>query len=132
MIKKIFKDKEKVKSILKLVEEREKFIKSAAKFPTILAENYYEITKELSIAVLLSDGLKAIGENSHKEILDSLINYKFSSQEIMILQDLRKRRNKSMYEGKQIEYVYLENKEEILKEIIMKLKIIINKKLCIK
>jgi len=80
----------------------------------------------------LSDGLKAIGENSHKEILDSLINYKFSSQEIMILQDLRKRRNKSMYEGKQIEYVYLENKEEILKEIIMKLKIIINKKLCIK
>ena len=104
MIKKVFKDKEKVKSLLKLIEEREKFLELDIKFPTIIVETYYEIIKELSVASLLLDGLKAIGEDAHKEMLDYLINYnEFSASDVVLLQDLRKKRNKSMYEGKQIE-----------------------------
>lgn len=129
MMKKIFKDKEKVKSILKLAEEREKFTESGAKFTTIIVENHYEIIKELSIALLLLEGLKAIGDDAHKEILNSLIKYGISQSEVATLQDLRKKRNKSMYEGKQIEDIYLQNKEGILKEITKKLKIMIHKKL---
>ena len=113
MIKKVFKDKEKVKSLLKLIEEREKFLELDIKFPTIIVETYYEIIKELSVASLLLDGLKAIGEDAHKEMLDYLINYnEFSASDVVLLQDLRKKRNKSMYEGKQIEPSYLENKEQ--------------------
>lgn len=123
MIKKVFKDKEKVKSLLKLIEEREKFLELDIKFPTIIVETYYEIIKELSVASLLLDGLKAIGEDAHKEMLDYLINYnEFSASDVVLLQDLRKKRNKSMYEGKQIEPNYLENKEQNFKKIISKLK----------
>jgi len=119
----VFKDKEKVKSLLKLIEEREKFLELDIKFPTIIVETYYEIIKELSVASLLLDGLKAIGEDAHKEMLDYLINYnEFSASDVVLLQDLRKKRNKSMYEGKQIEPNYLENKEQNFKKIISKLK----------
>lgn len=132
MIVKVFPDKEKVKSITKLVEEREKFVSQINKeeFPTIASEHYYEIIKELATSLLLLDSKKALGENAHKETIEDLSKYKeFSYEEITILQDLRIKRNKNSYEGKQISKEYLENKEEKLKLIISNLKNIISKKL---
>ena len=132
MIIKIFPDKEKVKSILKMTEDREKFLSAidAGRFATIAAENYYEIIKELATAVFLVEGFKAVGENAHKEIIDNLSNYKeFESWEIEVMNDLRIKRNKSSYEGKQIEPAYLENKKELLAKIIIKLKSLLSKKL---
>ena len=123
MIKKVFPDKEKVKSMLKLIEEREKFLqKSDIKFPTIIAETYYEIIKELILALLLTRGLKPIGENAHREMIENLSKFKFLEHEIFSLQDLRQRRNKSMYEGKQIDGTYIENNKADLILIIKKLK----------
>lgn len=130
MLHKILPDKEKAKSILKLVSEREKFVSSIdnEKFSTILAENYYEIVKELATALLLLDGFRAIGENAHKETIDNLSKYKeFSDSEISILQDLRIKRNKSSYEGKPIDPSYIANKKDFLLEIINKLKKIVEK-----
>ena len=128
MIKKVFKDREKVKSMLKLVEEREKFLKLDIEFTTIKVESYYEVIKELSIALLLLNELKAVGENAHKETIDYLKNFKeFSNSDISVLQDLRGKRNKSMYEGKQIDPSYLKNKEDEIKKIIDKLKGIVIK-----
>ena len=47
MLHKIFIDKEKAKSMLNMAIEREKFINSInINYPTIIAENYYEIIKE--------------------------------------------------------------------------------------
>ena len=73
MIIKVTPDKEKVKSILMLVENRGEFVSSIdiEKFPTIATENYYEIIKELVNALLLLDGLKTTGESAHKELIDS-------------------------------------------------------------
>ena len=125
MMHKIFPDKEKAKSIFRMALEREKSVSSLdpVLFTTIATENYYEIIKELATAMLLLKGIKATGENAHKEILDSLEKYAdFHDEEILILQDLRLKRNKSMYEGKQIEPNYLENKEQNFKKIISKLK----------
>ena len=77
MIIKIFPDREKVKSMLNLIKDREEFISTASiKFPKIIAENYYEIMKELITALLLLDGKKAIGENSHKEMIEQLFYYR--------------------------------------------------------
>ena len=132
MLIRIYPDKEKVKSMLGLVGQREKFVYSVDKeeFSTIIAETYYEIIKELITALFLLDGLKATGENAHKEVIDNLIKYKeFSEDEIKILQDLRIKRNKSMYEGKLIDNTYIENKEKKLKSIIGKLKNLIDTKL---
>ncbi|MFH1310799.1 MAG: hypothetical protein ABIH65_00130 [Nanoarchaeota archaeon] len=79
MIIKVFPDKEKAKSILKMANSREQFLKDMEKikiYSTIITENYYEIIKELCIAVILTDGYKAIGENAHKELIDFMRRYK--------------------------------------------------------
>ena len=92
MIIKVTPDKEKVKSILQLTKERENFVSTIdhEKFSTNAAENYYEIIKELASALLLLDGLKTVGENAHRDLIDYLINYKdFSERDIVFLNDLR-------------------------------------------
>lgn len=111
--------------------DREKTINSLKiDYPTIIAENYYEIIKELSTALLLLNGLKAIGVNAHKEIIDSLDKFvNFSPQIIFVLQDLRVRRNNSQYEGEPFDISYLENKQKILLNVIDKLKKIVGDKL---
>ena len=124
MLHKVFIDKEKAKSMLKMAIDRQEAINSIKiDYPTIIAENYYEIIKELSSALLLLEGLKAIGENAHKEIIDNLEKFNsFNSYEISLLQDLRIKRNKSQYEGEPFDVSYLKNKKEILLKIIDKLK----------
>lgn len=132
MIIKIAPDKEKANSIKKIVKTREEFLEKSdiKEYSTILAENYYEVIKELATAILLTEGLKSIGENAHKELIDNLSKYKeLTQEEIFIMQDLRIKRNKSSYEGKPINQDYLSAKIEHLKKIIEKLKIILNKKL---
>lgn len=74
MIIKVIPDKEKVKSMLRLIKSRKEFVSSidSAKFPTNAAENYYEIIKEFAAAILLLDGLEATGEYAHKEMIEEL------------------------------------------------------------
>lgn len=132
MLHKVFPDKEKAKSIFNMALDRESFISTLKdkNFSTIIAENYYEVIKELSTALLLLNGLKAIGENAHKEIIGSLMDYAgLSDYEVSTLQDLRDRRNKSQYEGRPINPSYLENNKVILLKIIDKLKSIVGDKL---
>jgi hypothetical protein len=121
---KISPDKERAKSILGLIGEREDFVKSmkGERFSTIIAENYYEIIKELCTAIALTVGWKFIGENAHKDLFEFIRGYKFGDFEMEIMNDLRVRRNKSSYEGKPIEEIYLENKKEDLLRIIKMLK----------
>ena len=129
---KISPDKEKAKSILKMVENREKIFQILKKeeFSTILAENYYEILKELMVAFLLTKGIKTIGKNSHKELIEIFSKYNYLEiQELKIIDDLRIRRNKSYYEGKFFDKSFLKNKENNLKKIIKKIKVILKKNL---
>ena len=125
MIIKTAPDKERAKSLSKVVKQREDYIAAvnADKFPSVVAEAYYEIIKELMTAISLSDGFKAIGENAHKDLVDYLSNYKeFTREEIVLVNDLRIKRNKLMYEGITIELVYLKNNKDKLISIINKLK----------
>ena len=63
-------------------------------------------------------------------MIEELAKYKeFNQWEIFLLDDLRIKRNKSYYEGKQIMPVYLETNKEKLKAIITKLKYLVNNKL---
>ena len=129
MIIKVFPDKEKVNSILNLIKDRENFVSSIdpEKFATIVAENYYEIIKELATALLLINGFKAAGENAHKDLIDSLLKYGFGEEEVMLMNDLRIKRNKSSYEGRQINKIYLQTKKNKFLYLIKKLKDAINR-----
>jgi len=132
MIIKITPDREKAASILNMVKNRKEFISSAniERFPTIAVENYYEIIKELAAAILLLDGIKATGESVHKETIDALSEYRqIEEWEINLIDDLRLKRNKSSYEGKQINISYLENKKDKIIQIIEKLENLLRRKL---
>jgi len=132
MMMKILKDKEKAKSLLKMAEQTEKFLKEIfssniiKEHQSMAAMQYYDIIRSLATALLLCKGFKATGENAHKETIDYLSNFKgITILEIEKIQDLRIRRNKSSYEGKPIESPYLENNQRNLDLIISKLKSIL-------
>lgn len=128
----IKQDKERARSILGMIDEREKVVKKLDEigFSTIIAENYYEIIKELCTAIALTEGFKFVGDNSHKELIEFMKkNKEITEGDVSIMDDLRIRRNKSSYEGRKIEIVYLENNKESLLEIIGKLKKVLKKKL---
>jgi len=133
MIIKIEVDSERAKSIYKMTLNREKFIKAleiTQESVTIITENYYEVILELGTVILFTEGLKATGESAHREIIDYLgkINI-MNPEEVSISQDLRLKRNYSLYEGKQINKEYLIQKKSRLEEIILKLRKAVEKRL---
>ena len=125
-----FKDKEKAKSLLKLVELREKNLKILNKndSSTLILEAYYEIIKELITAIMSIDGYKTL---SHELLVSYLAKFyrEFSKFEINIIDQLRKTRNDIAYRGVMINPEYLDRTENVIWEIIKKLRKIANSKL---
>ncbi len=127
---KIMQDKERAKSILKmvkLIEERIK-LQDKEKMAALILSDYYEIIKELLTALLLLDGYKTL---SHKDLIDYVDqNYKkFTKYEISFMHDIRVMRNKIVYEGLFADTSYLKRNNFLIKKIIEKLKDLIKKKL---
>jgi hypothetical protein len=127
---KISPDKERAKSLLKMVELIEERIKTQdkIKMSALIIIDYYEIIKELITAILFIEGYKTL---SHKDLLDYIGKYhsEFNNQEMNILDELRILRNRASYEGLIIQSEYLERNESFFNKIIIKLKEIILKKL---
>jgi len=130
---KITPDKEKVLSIIRMVETTLEMIKemNKNKFPSNVTKEYYEIIRELISIVLLLDGYKSIGDGAHKKQIEYLeTNYKnFNKAEINLIDDLRIIRNKISYDGFFVKEDYLNRKLININEIINKLNETINKKL---
>ena len=127
---KITPDKEKAKNIVKMVSLIEERIKSQdkIKMAALIISDYYEIIKELITAVLLIDGYKTF---SHKDLIDYIKEKypEFNAHETSTLDNLRVLRNRVVYEGFFIEPSYLNRNENFFKEIIIKLKNLVIKKL---
>ena len=66
---KITPDNERAKSILKMISLIEGRIKSQNKdkFASLIVVDYYEIIKEMTTALLLTEGYKTL---SHKDLID--------------------------------------------------------------
>ncbi|MBI2667023.1 hypothetical protein HYX13_05410 [Candidatus Woesearchaeota archaeon] len=126
-------DKEKAKSILKMVETTLEMIQETnqSKFPSHVTKEYYDVVRELVSVLLLLDGYKTLGEGAHKRMIEYLEkNYKeFDSTEIIFLDDLRVIRNKITYDGFFVKEEYIERRKERLLNIVKKLNAIINKKM---
>ena len=123
------KDREKIKSILKMTDLIEKRINKEDKwkFLPLILSDYYEIIKELMTALLLCDGFKTL---SHKNLIEYLEKkYKeFNKSEIIAIDKLRMIRNRIVYEGFEISKNYLTDYEFIFQSVIKKLKFLIKNK----
>ena len=130
---KVTPDREKSNSILKMVETTLEMIETidAAKFPSNIVKEYYDVIRELMTAILLLDGYKTHGEGAHKKLIEYIEqNYKqFTGYEISLLDDLRITRNKIAYDGFFVREDYLTRRKPTVLEIIRKLKLLINEKL---
>jgi len=95
---KVTPDKEKAKSILKMVDTTIEMIKviDIAKFSSNVTKEYYDVIRELISVVLLLDGYKTHGGGAHKKLVEYLqSNYKeFNEYQISLIDDLRITRNK--------------------------------------
>lgn len=130
---KITPNKEKAKSILKMVYTTIDMIKviDISKFSSNITKEYYNVIRELMMVVLLLDGYKTYGEGAHKKLVEYLkSNYKeFNEYEISLIDDLRITRNKIAYNGFFVDKEYIERKIKDIQNIIVKLKKIIVDKL---
>ena len=127
---KITPDKERTKSILKMVALIEERIKKQEreKMAALILAGYYEIVKELITALLLIDGYKTL---SHRDLIDYIKEKceEFDANEISVLDDLRILRNRIAYEGFFVPSSYLDRNEPLFKATIRKLKGLVEKKL---
>ena len=130
---KITPNREKAKSIMKMAEITLAMITDIdkSKFSSNVTKEYYEIIRELISVILLLDGYKTIGEGAHKRMIEYLnANYKqFNAYEISLIDDMRILRNKIAYDGFFVKESYLERKLQDIKDIIAKLKAIIEGKI---
>jgi len=130
---KITPNKEKAKSILKMVDTTIDMIGviDITKFSSNVTKEYYDVIRELISVVLLLDGYKTYGEGAHKKLIEYLqSNYKeFNEYELLLMDDLRITRNKVTYDGFFVERGYIERKIKDIQKIISKLKDIIKKKI---
>jgi hypothetical protein len=126
-------DREKAKSILKMVETTLEMISAidSRKYPSNVLKEYYEVIRELITVILLLDGYKTQGEGAHKKLIEYLEkNYpEFKGHEISLIDDLRLTRNRIAYNGFFVTDEYLERKMREILVIIEKLRVIIYKKL---
>ena len=110
------KDIQKANSILRMCKVRLRVLQQIAldeETASILAEDYYEIIKELLTALLLLKGLKS---DNHECLLSYFKkSYPDKEYELSILYELKKARNSVSYEGLFLRKEYIErNKLEFL------------------
>jgi hypothetical protein len=120
---KIEPDKEKAKALFSLSEKRLSKIKfyDEEKESELALEAYYESAKELITAIMFSCGWKSLG---HEEMIIYLKqNYpEFQEWETELLNQMRIKRNRIVYEGAGIDPSYLKRNRAGILGIIRKLK----------
>lgn len=132
MVIRVSPDMAKARSLRLMALDRKRLIGKlkSIRYPIIVAENYYEIIKELIMALLLVEGRKAVGENAHRDAVIEISKWEILNQtQISLVDDLRIKGNNSYYAGKQIDEVFVENNSRYLDEVIEKLDLSLSKRL---
>ena len=112
-------DIEKIDSIVELARERLDFAHSISlteKNVSFIFDNYYEIIKELLVALLLKNGLRS----SNHQCLFSFFAQKFPLKEfeMRVMQQMNFLRNRLNYYGERISYTYFTENYKSFEEII--------------
>lgn len=122
-IKKIEPNKEKIKSIIKMCDIRLKMLNNADldnETASVIAADYYEIIKELLVALLIKNGLKS----DNHECLISFFKEKFPNldYETNIIHNLKNVRNRTTYDGVFVKKDYINSNKLEFEHIIKLLK----------
>ncbi len=125
----IKRDKERAKDLFDISKDRIDFLETISRDRIYkLIEEYYEVIKELLTAIMYLDGYKTL---SHIKLIDYFYeNYRdLTSEEIKIVDILRKFRIGIIYYGKKVSEDFLINNENKIKDIIKRLSSLVGKKL---
>ncbi len=122
---KTYPDKKKISSMLRMSKKTMEMIRTIdfKKFPSNVLKEYYDVMRELISVIMLIDGYKTYGEGAHKKAVEYLgDNYgNFSSQEIMLIDELRVKRNKISYDGFFVREEYVASRKAKMDAVIDKL-----------
>lgn len=123
-IRNVTLDKEKINSIIEIAVKRKKFIELKDVNDdnvSFIVEGYYEIIKELLVALLLKNGLKS---KNHQCLISYFYkNYPDHESEANLISQMSYLRNKLNYYGESIDIVFYEkHKKEIISIINLLLK----------
>lgn len=113
-------DTEKIDSIVELACERLDFVRSISvteKNVSFLFDDYYEIVKELLVALLLKNGRRS----SNHQCLFSFFARKYSTYEaeIRVIQQMNFLRNRLNYYGERVSYAYYKENYKSFERIIV-------------
>lgn len=127
-VREISIDPEKINSIIKASEKRLKYIESTKPNDdniSFIIEGYYEIIKELLVALLLKKGLKS---KNHQCLISFFYNnYKEYERECYLIAQLSYLRNRLNYYGELIDYGFYKKNINELRNIIKLLNLLILK-----
>jgi len=118
-IKKVSVDSEKIESIKKMCNVRLRILKGVKldnETASIVATDYYEVIKELLVALLLKNGLKS----GNHECLISFFRHKFPQYEYeaKVMHQLKNVRNRVSYDGIFVKKDYVETNKLEFEHII--------------
>ena len=117
-IRKVSVDKSKIKSLIETAGAREKFVDSVKvddSNASFVFENYYEIIKELLIALMLSKGLRS----KNHQCLFTFFNKEFGyDAEVTLIKQMNFLRNRLEYYGELVEFSYYKENYKSFKDII--------------
>jgi len=122
-IKQVEIDSEKIESIKELVEKRIKYLNSIEinkDNVSFIVEGFYEVIKELLVALLLKKGLRS---KNHQCLISYFYkNYPNYEAEARLISRISYFRNRLNYYGEEINFEFYEKNKKDFKEIIKILK----------
>jgi len=124
-VKKRTKDEEKAASLLEMAENRlahAKQSKMSKKDASIIVEEHYEALLQLIEGLMSREGLKSDDHECAICFLGEFYDECFDAEELDFIQRLRKARNKSRYEGQNIDVAVAEEYTSRSKHVFEKLK----------
>ena len=117
-IRKVSPDPEKIASLIETALARRKFVQSIVvteKNVSFIIENYYEVLKELLVALLLQHGMRS----SNHQCLFTFFSREYGHDaEVAVIKQLNYLRNRLEYYGEQMEYNYFKENHKSFEHII--------------
>ena len=127
-IREIERDPAKIKSIIETAIQRHEFISKievTKENVSFIIEGYYEIIKELMIALLLNNGFRS---KNHQCLISYFYkHFKQYEAEAHLISQMSYLRNRLDYYGEQIDFAFYEKNKLKIEQIITILKSLVSK-----
>ena len=125
-IRKVSVDSEKINSIIEMAQERWDFVKSlnvTEKNVSFIFDDYYEIVKELLVALMLKSGLRS---RNHQCLFTFFAKEYDYDAEVNLIKQMSFLRNRLDYYGERVELNYFNENYNKFEEVIKLLLKLVN------